>query len=815
MATYGKRVADLAFQKARANVGEPTPLSERQVAKIKNACVKLYKGNAEKFSREMNSPIENGEALEVAYKTLSKNGVSKKQAYSLSKDERFHASMGDNFIKAVSLKRARAACERRPFDYQNMSAKDRKDIMKESVNATFESRRHAIEKSFPGLTQAIPKLPYLHEHDQGVEIIAHLDKLELEGKITGAQRMGFDALINGHKAYMDTLTAPLCTVAEVAAQIEALNAYRDMLSNVSDQLINSYDAGTNGAAASLFDSCMRSVDKIKNSHNQQVAGLENVRLNAADSQAAVHRHAAIAYETGRTMLSQVINSNLGRLTEAQRDKIIDALGVLDDLKAGQRKLAKQAADGNLARNLDDPVQFKAVENQVKEIVTNALAGTSASKMEYKEVYRAARIPILEREGFKPIEHPFTVKKNGEVSRYVHTLTPANKASVVGHRYAGTENARCSGNRGKSGGHVPNYWTSELRDENSEIRHRGVRHAIASAFRVGNSTARAAENRDMAREVLEGAVGLNKDFQARAIVNKGGQRNVPNRLIHISTALTSPDALRNLSELNAEGKFTSDQWAAFDCHTGPTLFDTDVPNEKIPVSVDRPIQFCWPVNTLATGVMGPLVWSYTDAHNRVAMDQLFGRTLPGVPPGGAVGEILNMLVVEFNDPATSDAKKSAILTCYSEILHHSDVSREIYHRESYKAADGDFYKMPRAIGLLTNAMDRAVNLIESQNICIGNSYGCKSNCDRGSNCDITHETAAVMQDFGTVWTRGNFNEEDREIFTKIAIGPETRIVTESNRAFPADKSTAEIEPYLLDGYRDKMDGGNGAARETWS
>lgn len=302
------------------------------------------------------------------------------------------------------------------------------------------------------------------------------------------------------------------------------------------------------------------------------------------------------------------------------------------------------------------------------------------------------------------------------------------------------------------------------DDQKVLMRNVVGHGVDDAWGEADAYKRANSNMEVAFKVVYKAA--TSDPRIIKICNEGKKP----KITHVSLLLVTPTSLTQLPVEKAfnhhEKDYAKAQFAAFDIVNKQGYIRLGGNQAEIKTEVKAEIEvitFGFGINLLSTGDYNGKVtggWSNVEAHNRKAIERLFGNCQKGQRPYGLIGEVMN----EIERPHGLNIDQQAFL---SKLQQKTNTILKIYKTEAYKESNGDPAKINREIESLLNTANKALAAINSTHV-ITLSKGCKSDKDRGGVVITEIFTNAIVEDLGgSIAYNEKLNDEVKSIYLNVA------------------------------------------------
>jgi phosphatidylinositol-4,5-bisphosphate 4-phosphatase len=385
--------------------------------------------------------------------------------------------------------------------------------------------------------------------------------------------------------------------------------------------------------------------------------------------------------------------------------------------------------------------------------------------------------------WKPITRQMTVTREGVTRTYVSQITPGSKLEgVVGQGYRDEGLGGVSAGNKSQPGHARNLQVSELfrtePDGSQTLVSQTIRHGVLDPWDIEDAELRTKAQDDSAREVVQTAFDISKDFKARAIEKQQDPQpdQPPSKIVHVNFNLTTADdsILRKFSKDYRERDFTFNQFRAFQAMEGTQDMRTDPEDddETVPVEVET-ITFSFGVNKVAMGegvfaLSGEdTLWGPVEEHDRQNLVKLLGDLTWGTAPGGHIGALVARLQAEATHPDTPPERAQELNALIGRIQDEVDIVRNLFNSGDYKRGIDDAYKMVRHAMRVVNLGQEALGQLKDHDLLMSVSQGCKSNKDRGGMGDVEHKAQLIIEDMGgRVLPNEKLEEQDQRIYDTV-------------------------------------------------
>ncbi|WP_158228999.1 type III secretion system effector inositol phosphate phosphatase [Chitinimonas sp. BJB300] len=484
---------------------------------------------------------------------------------------------------------------------------------------------------------------------------------------------------------------------------------------------------------------------------KQFLGLEQPPLSTASSRSL---HTLLGLQRYQINAAQQALSNLGlasstdALALGSLSRQLDATALL--------KTDREATRTEVRRN-------KQLGKDLTNLIANAFKRegipSKEALREAKAAFAQARLEVLNSKSWETIETKF--EHGGRA--YVSTQMPASQMKL-GDRdifpscYA--SKGVCSGST-KEATHAANLWASEIRGDDGQVLHKGVRHGILSPYGLSDRPVERQQGAlNRAREVVTAAL-----FSQPATLQRALQGEVVGLRL-TSTSLVTPG-------LGSEGKMLHDQITAWRTLTDqPQPMSLQVRNEAgelCTVKLNLKLAaFNFGVNELA--LKFKLGQKQSDEYNLVAMHQLLGNDLrPDAAPGGWVGEYLQ------DNPHNRD-----------RVLELARQLKTIWADKSHHKDGGEPYKGAQRVAMLAFE----IGAVSCSN--------CKSGKDRTGMLDAELKREAVAQHLGRGLSQpgSGLNETNRTLMQQVLLHSGNLEIQAYNTGAPGNKVMKTLPVSLL-------------------
>lgn len=467
---------------------------------------------------------------------------------------------------------------------------------------------------------------------------------------------------------------------------------------------------------------------------------------------------------------------LGRIRSAWVDA---CLKCMQDYDAGDRDLdalrpIAVPEKGN--RDAHPVVQAKrAVLEDLRRLLSDAgfTRGTLNTLFSKNSLARAERAALAGIHTWQPLRRDMPVMRDGALRIYQSEITPAHHFD----RRLGVEtgDARIGGVSSgftDSAAHARSLKISRLLGPSGQAMTTVIGHGVLDMWGIKDEYLRGQANRNGAKEVLELALSTNARLMGGSSKPYQAGEASPQRLVHVSVNLISPDSVRErLPGLRdyKEKTYTFNQFQAFEANSGPSrtlrLLGGKHQNDDETMEVDvETITFSFGINGIATGTAQHFLfgaWANVHEHNTRNMIKLVGDLgngrfgAVGARPGGFIGEVYDRLQALQSDPDANSVSRQKAMDLMAQLRGQTDLVRSMFTQKVFRTGNGDTAKMGREILVLQGLAERALDLVGATDLAATMSKGCKSDKDRGGVMDVELKSKLILQDLGA-----GMNPDDR-------------------------------------------------------
>jgi hypothetical protein len=465
----------------------------------------------------------------------------------------------------------------------------------------------------------------------------------------------------------------------------------------------------------------------------------------------------------------------GLITEQQAEQLRVAAEDLRQIRAGQpQRTDVRVGDPKTAMEHHQTAVLAGVRDALVAVLGDRAPSEKTVAKHLKDFHAAA---LNLGQPWNPVETDISFRVGGQTHTVSSTITPASHLPSLTDSYVrpdGTPIRGISSMDTSQRHHAVNLAVTTLTDDQGHELFSGVRHGIHSAFGLpSDSVERRDANITRAKESVVAALESNQTVMTEALARAREGNDEPVELSLSSLSLVTP----GYDMLKGEKSLWNDQKAAWDhINANPEMtiqvLDPETQEMRAVRVRVNVLAFDFGVNPGAMGEarVGPfslpipqLGWTdEVEKTNRKSLENLVGSFGTSDMVGGLAGRYLARDDI-------SETDKRVVRELVQQV-------REIWNNGSYKASEGDVYKMVSRLAVLTHKIG-ATPL-----------WNCKSGKDRTGHLDAEIKyLVAMIKTTGHVPPYGKLKPEEERNFREFALHSGNHEIQRYNTGFAGYKT----------------------------